>query len=256
MQQLQLHSIPQLPYAMEEAINRLRVNISFLGKDVRKIMIISAMSNEGKSLISLHLWRQMAESGIKSIFLDADMRKSVIAEKLNIQVTGENGSVNPGAGNKKKIRFGTTNYLSGDGPLTEAIYHTQYPSGDFIPNFDNVVNPSLLLESKRFKDMLDQLGEQYRYVFIDSPPLNLVSDGERMGHLCDGAILVVRAGVTPKKLVRNCVGQLERAGCPLLGLVLNRVEGAKGGYYTKRYGNYYYGSHYYGKNNTYYSDKK
>ena len=87
------------------------------------------------------------------------------------------------------------------------------------------------------------------YVFIDAPPLNLVSDGERMGHLCDGAILVVRAGVTSKKLVKNCIGQLERAGCPILGLVLNRVEGARGGYYTKRYGNYYYGKDegYYGK---------
>ena len=53
--------MPELPYAMEEAINRLRVNISFLGKEIRKIMIVSAMSNEGKSLVTMHLWRQMAE---------------------------------------------------------------------------------------------------------------------------------------------------------------------------------------------------
>lgn len=254
MQKLNLNNMPQLPYAMEEAVNRLRINIGFLGKDIRKIMVISSISDEGKSTITMHLWRQMAESGTSSIFVDADMRKSVIADKYNIQLEKVTGSeaVQEENSNTEKGLFGTTNYLSGDGPLEDAIYHSQYPSGDIIPNFDNVINPSLLLESNRFKEMLDQLADRYRYVFIDAPPLNLVSDGERMGHLCDGAILVARAGVTSKKLVKNSVNQLERSGCPLLGVVLNRVEGAKGGYYTKRYGNYYYGK----KDDAYYTDKK
>ena len=250
MQKLLLQDMPELPYAMEEAINRLRVNISFLGKEIRKIMVVSAMSNEGKSLVSMHLWRQMAEGGTQSVLLDADMRKSVIVDKYNIKVLEEGDKKRkPVSKRKDIIHLGTTGYLSGDQPLEDVIYQTQYESGDIIPNFDNVVNPSLLLESSRFKNMLNDLAGQYRYVFIDAPPLNLVSDGERMGHLCDGAILVVRAGATSKKLVRNCIGQLERAGCPILGLVLNRVEGARGGYYTKRYGNYYYGKDqgYYGK---------
>ena len=84
MQSLVLKGMPVLPYAMEEAINRLRVNISFQGKDIKKIMVISAMSNEGKSLVSMHLWRQMAESGTKSILVDADMRNSMIAEAYDI----------------------------------------------------------------------------------------------------------------------------------------------------------------------------
>ena len=93
-----------------------------------------------------------------------------------------------------------------------------------------------------------------RYVFVDSPPLNLVSDGELIGSLCDGAILVVRGGSTSKAMVRNSINQLERAGCPLLGIVLNRVEGAKSGYYYKKYGGHYYGSRYGGKKygDTYY----
>lgn len=242
MPKLNLQNIPELPYAMEESINRLRINISFLGKDIRKIMIVSAMSNEGKSLISMHLWRQMAESGTPSILLDADMRKSVIAEQYKIKVLEQEKSKNKKSKKiKEKIYLGTTGYLSGDSPLEEVIYHTQYDAGDIIPNFYNVVNPSLLLESQRFNDMLNKLAEQYRYVFIDAPPLNMVSDGERLGHLCDGAILVIRAGVTSKKLVRSCIAQLERSNCPLIGLVLNRVEGSKGGYYSKQFDNYYYG---------------
>ena len=243
MQKIILQNLSELPYALEEAINRLRVNISFLGKDVKKIMIISSVANEGKSLISMHLWRQMAESGTKSILLDADMRNSVLTENYDMKVITENGKKTK---REEITHLGTSGYLSGDGPLEESIYNTQYEAGDIIPNFDNVINPSLLLESNRFKEMLNELGEKYRYVFIDAPPLDFVSDGERMGHLCDGAILVVRAGATPKRLVKNCIGQLERAGCPMLGIVLNRVDGSKGGYYSK-YGGHYGSNSYYGK---------
>ena len=69
---------PQLPYSVEEAINRLRINISFLGSDIRKIMIISSEPNEGKSFLALNLWNQMAEAGEKTVLIDADMRNSTI----------------------------------------------------------------------------------------------------------------------------------------------------------------------------------
>lgn len=94
--------------------------------------------------------------------------------------------------------------------------------------------------------MLNYMGEKYRYALFDSPPLNIVSDGERIGNLCDGAILVVRGGETPKGMVKHSLMQLERAGCPLLGVVLNRVQGGGSGYYYKKYGGSYYGGHYYG----------
>ena len=130
---------------------------------------------------------------------------------------------------------------------------TDLEYGDILPNANNIVNPSLLLESSRFKNLLDLLSEKYRYVILDVPPLGLVSDGERIGHLCDGAILTVRGGVTPKSVVRNSIAQLERAGCPLLGIVLNRVGAGSGRYYGKYYGRYYSSKYY---NDKYYSDKK
>ena len=93
--------------------------------------------------------------------------------------------------------------------------------------------------------------------------MHLVSDGEKIGSLCDGAILVVRGGFTQKKMVRNSIRQLERAGCPVLGIVLNRVGGNRGSYYYKKYGGkkygYGYGYGYYGSNskgNEYYYASK
>ena len=86
MNQVTVTNLTELPYAMEEAINRLRVNVGFLGEDIRKVMIISTFPDEGKSLVALQLWRQMAEAGIPAVFLDADMRKSVLNEKNPLQL--------------------------------------------------------------------------------------------------------------------------------------------------------------------------
>ncbi len=239
-----IKNIAELPYAMEEAINRLRINISFLGKDIRKIMVISTLPNEGKSFVAMQLWKQMASMGADSILLDMDLRKSVVVEKYGI--TLESG---------EKIK-GTSHYLAEDYAIEEAILHTDIEKGDILPNVDNVVNPSLLIESSRFKEMLDYLSEKYRYVFLDAPPLDLVSDGEKIGSMCDGAILVVRGGSTSKSMVKYSIQQLGRAGCPLLGIVLNRVEGSKGGYYYKKYGGKYYGYGRYGYSDKYYTDPK
>lgn len=230
---------PQLPYSVEEAINRLRINISFLGSDVRKIMIISSEPNEGKSFLALNLWNQMAEAGEKAIFVDADMRNSTMYNKYDLK--REDG----------KEMKGTSHLLAGNAKLEEVLVHTKYGYGDLIPNVENIVNPSMLLESERFSALLDDLAKKYRYVFVDAPPLGLVSDGERIGNLCDGAILCVRSAATPKGVVRESVRQLERAGCPLLGIVLNRVNENKGGYYGKKYGGKY-GK--YGKYGTYYGN--
>ena len=229
---------PQLPYSVEEAVNRLRINISFLGRDVRKIMVISSEPNEGKSFIALNLWNQMAESGEKTILVDADMRNSTLYTKYDLKRTD---------GREMK---GTSHYLAGNAELDEVLVHTIYGEGDLIPNVENIINPSMLLENSKFSELLDTMAENYRYVFIDAPPLGLVSDAERIGNLCDGAILCVRSGVTPKGVVRESVRQLERAGCPLLGIVLNRVNENKGSYYHsyygRKYGDKYYGKYYYG----------
>ncbi len=234
MNKIIIENNPELPYAVEEALNRLRINISFLGENVKKIMVISTTPDEGKSFVAMQLWRQVSASGVKSILIDADLRKSIMTDKY--KMTCENDS---------KI-YGTSYVLANNVPLENAAYTTNIPNADILPNADNVVNPSMLLDSARFEELIEYMDKNYRYVFIDSPPLDLVSDGERIASVCDGAILVVRGGVTSKSLVRQSVSQLERAGCPLLGIVLNRVESPKGSYYYKKYSGKYGSNYYYG----------
>ena len=145
MRKLLIKDVPALSYATEEAINRLRVNLNFLGNDIRKIMIISSSENEGKSFVAMHLWRQMAESGTHSILVDVDLRKSVMAQKYQME---------PADGGE--IR-GTSHVLADAAPLEKAVFHTELEQGDILPNTENVVNPTMLLEGKYFQDMLEEL---------------------------------------------------------------------------------------------------
>lgn len=215
--------VPNLPFALEEAMNKLRVNIKFCGKNIRKILIISSVPNEGKSFLAVQLWKMLADAGFPTVLVDADLRRSVLKSRHRYRT-------------KEKIQ-GLDYYLSGLTEYEDVVCETNYPNGYVIPSTNYLENPSTLLEDPRMEELLDRLAEEYRYVIIDSPPLESVSDGALIASFCDGAILVVRCGDTSRALVRNSLQQLEHVGCKLLGTVLNRVPVKSRGY--KYYG--YYG---------------
>lgn len=223
MNKIKMDSIQELPYAVEESINRLRINVSFLGNEIKKIMVVSTLPNEGKSFVTMQMWKQMANTGIKSVLVDADMRNSVLVKKNDME--RQDG----------KEMKGLVNYLAEDFSLDEVIYESPFENGYIIPNVENIINPSMLLESDKFGNMLNELSKDYRYVFVDAPPLGLVSDAEKIGSMCDGAILVIRSGEITRAEVKNSIKQLERSGCKILGVVLNRATDLKNKYSKQKY---------------------
>ena len=234
---------PDLPYAVEEAMNRLRINIKFCGKNTRKILLTSCMPNEGKSTVSTYLWKMLAEAGFPTVLVDVDLRKSVLMKRLQADAEKETKGLN--------------HYLSGLAEYDEVVYKTNIDNAYMVPCTQLLENPSPLLEDVRFKELLDKLAAQYRFVIVDTPPLGSVSDGALIASMCDGAVLVIRAGETPKTMIRQSLHEIEQSGCKLLGTVLNRAEVAGRGYgkYGKygKYGNYGYG---YGYGYGYESDQK
>ena len=82
--------LPALPYMMEEAFKKLKINFQFVGNDTKKILITSSIPNEGKSFVAVQLWQMLAESGSKTLFLDLDMRNSVLIKRLNMEFEDEN----------------------------------------------------------------------------------------------------------------------------------------------------------------------
>ena len=222
---------PDLPYAVEEAMNRLRINIKFCGKNTRKILLTSCMPNEGKSTVSTYLWKMLAEAGFPTVMVDVDLRKSVLMKRLQADAEKETKGLN--------------HYLSGLAEYDEVVYKTNIDNAYIVPCTQLLENPSPLLEDVRFRELLDKLAAEYRFVIVDTPPLGSVSDGALIASMCDGAVLVIRAGETPKAMIRQSLHEIEQSGCKLLGTVLNRAEGAGRGYgkYGKygKYGNYGYG---------------
>ena len=236
MKQLTI-TLPELPYAVEEAMNRLRINIKFCGKNTRKILLTSCLPNEGKSTISAYLWKMLAEAGFPTVLVDVDLRKSVMKKRFQIEY--------------EEDMKGLNHYLSGMAEYEEVVYETNIQNGYLVPCTQLLENPSALLEDVRFRELLDKLAEHYRFVIIDTPPLGSVSDGALVDSMCDGAVLVVRAGDTPKAMIRQSLHEIEQSGCKLLGTVLNRAEvksRAYGKYYGKYANKYGYGYGYgYGK---------
>ena len=85
MNELILQNLPDLPFDIEESINQLRVNLSFCGDQIRTVMITSSVPNEGKSFITLNLWRLLASLGNRVLLIDCDLRGSVMRTKYEIK---------------------------------------------------------------------------------------------------------------------------------------------------------------------------
>lgn len=162
MNQLNVN-LPELPYAVSEAMNRLRINIKFCGKNTRKILLTSCQPNEGKSTISSYLWKMLAEAGFPTVLVDVDLRKSVMKTRFQMDYDDD-------------TTMGLNHYLSGMAEYEDVIYSTNIPNGYMVPCTQLLENPSALLEDVRFKELLNTLSENYRFVIIDSPPLGSVSD--------------------------------------------------------------------------------
>ena len=222
MQEIVLKNITK-DYRSNEAYKTLRTNIEFSGADNKVIVLTSCTPDEGKSTVSLNLSISLAESGKRVLFVDADLRKSVLVGRHRVT---------------EEVK-GLSHYLSGQADLNDVICRTQ-EAGLFVI-FAGVVppNPSELLGQKRFAHLIENAKANYDYVIIDAPPLGSVIDAAVISKVCDASVLVVAAKSVSYKFVRTVKEQLEKTGCPILGVVLNKVDMKQNKYYGKYYGNYY-----------------
>ena len=222
MQNVVIRSIERLDFRTKEAYKTLRTNLSFAGKDVKVISLTSCTPNEGKTSVSFQLGLSLAESGKKTILVDADLRKSVLRGRYKA--------------NREK--YGLSHFLSGQAELEDVCCRTNVENFDIIFAGPVPPNPSELLGSDTFKSMLDVLRLQYDYVIVDTPPLGSVIDGAVAGVCCDGTVIVIESGAISYKFVQSVKDQLDKVGCRVLGCVLNKVKTGKNAYYGKYYGNY------------------
>lgn len=221
MQQIELKNLKN-DYQTEEAYKKLRTNIEFSGADKKVIVFTSCTANEGKSTVALSLAISLAEGGKNVLFIDADLRKSVLLDRYRIYDSVK----------------GLSHFLSGQSSANDIIYKTQFQKLDMI--FAGVIppNPAELLESKSFEVLIVSAKSAYDYVIIDGPPLGSVIDGAIIAKHSDAAVLVISANTISYRFARGVKKQLEKSGCPILGAVLNKANVKQNRYYGKYYGDY------------------
>jgi capsular exopolysaccharide synthesis family protein len=227
MEKITFDRLNELDYGVTEALRTLKTNIQFCGDDIKTILLTSSIPGEGKSTVALNLVRSMVESGQKIIYVDCDIRKSVVIGRFGVR--SEDG---------KKI-FGLSHYLSGQKKLDDVIYDTEIEGMNMIFAGPSVPNPTEMLGNHYFKEMLQNLRENYDVVIVDTPPLGSVIDAAVVAPQVDGAILVIEQGKVSRRFIKEVKKQLDNSGVKILGVVLNKVEVKKQGYYKKYYGNAY-----------------
>jgi non-specific protein-tyrosine kinase len=204
-----------------EAYRIIRSNIQFVSVDrpTRKLMITSSIAGEGKSTTAANLGLMMAKAGLKTIIVDADMRRPM--QQYIFQA--------PSLGGLTEL-FRSTDLNVSDQLIDTGVENLQLiPCGSLPPN------PAELLGSQRMEELLAQLETMADIIICDSPPTLVVADAAVLSSRMDGVVLVIDSGRTRRDAAKQAVATLQRAGAHLLGGVLNRVSKKRSGYSYQGY---------------------
>jgi len=209
-----------------EAYRGIRTNILFSSADIapQVILISSSAPGEGKTVTAANLAVVMAQMGNKVLLIDCDMRKPKINKIFSISRD-----------------IGMSTVLVGGCEIEEAIIQTDIPNLQVISSGPLPPNPSEIIGSQRMAGVINQLRGQYERIIIDSPPITAVTDAAILAKYADGAILVIRAGVTNLEIIKSGLNQFRSVNAHLFGAILNSVNMGRESYYYYQYHYYYYG---------------
>ncbi|VIT98190.1 capsular polysaccharide biosynthesis protein Cps14D [Streptococcus pneumoniae] len=207
----------------EEYYNALCTNIQLSGDKLKVISVTSVNPGEGKTTTSVNIARSFARAGYKTLLIDGDTRNSVISGVFK---------------SREKIT-GLTEFLSGTADLSYGLCDTNIENLFVVQSGSVSPNPTALLQSKNFNDMIETLRKYFDYIIVDTPPVGIVIDAVIITQKCDASILVTATGEANKRDVQKAKQQLEQTGKLFLGVVLNKLDISVDKYEVyASYGNY------------------
>ena len=227
----ELFSVHRPRSSLAESFRSIRTAITLSGRieNMRHLLVSSASSQEGKTMVSTNISLAMAQAGKKVLLVDADMRKPRVHKVFGLD-----------------NRSGLSQMLvGGEVPATLEGY-TQYPDQPnlyVLPCGPIPPNPAELLGNGMITQLLAQWDKIFDMVVFDTPPIINVTDSAVLCQYLSGAILVFRSFATQRELAVVARNNLAQAQGRIFGVVLNNVDVPRGGYYS--YDNYYYYSGYY-----------
>lgn len=225
------HDDPRSAFAEAYRSVRTALQFSTASGVPRLLTVTSAMTGEGKTTTALSLAIQFAQAGKRTLLIEADLRKPSLHRALNLD-----------------NQVGLTNYLAGGGAQPVDIAKpTHIPNLFAIPSGPLPPNPAELLSSARMVELLSLAAGKFDQVILDSPPLLGLADAVITGNLCEGTLLTVEMGSTPRGYAQGALKRLRGGRVHVLGAILTKLEARAGayGYYRSYY--YYYHTGYYGE---------
>jgi capsular exopolysaccharide synthesis family protein len=191
-----------------EAFRVLRTNVSFLDVDRanKALVVTSPVQGDGKSSVAINLALSLASAHVRTLLIDADLRRPRVAATLGLVPD-----------------VGVTNVLLGKVTIDAAIQQYKSSGLEVLASGTPPPNAAELLQSDAMEKLLEDLRQHFEMIVIDSPPLLPVTDAAVLASRADGALVVVRHGQTTKEQWRQAQDRLAQVDAPLLGVVMNMV---------------------------------
>lgn len=208
------------PFAIKEAYKLARTNVLFslAEEGCKNIAVTSAFASEGKTTTVTNMALSFTQMKKRILLIDGDMRKPQVHNVFSLD-----------------NQVGLSNVLGGFARPEEAIHRLE--SGLNIITAGHIPpNPVELLASERMEKLLQSLGEYYEYIFIDTPPVNIVTDALVISEKVSGVVVVTKQGESRHPDLEQALERLNFAKAKILGLVLTNAT-TRGGKYGK-YGKY------------------
>lgn len=208
---------------VSEAYRSIRTNIQFssIDKKIKTILVTSSKQDEGKSTVISNMAVSFAALEEKKVLIiDADLRNPSVHRKFSLTNT-----------------YGLTEILSGQKNFKQVVQNTEINNLQILAAGKMPPNPSEMLISKKMKEFIKILEESYDYIFIDTPPIGIITDAGAIANYSDATILVVGSGETDIEMAKMTKEKLEKVKANIIGVVLNKYIGEDNvyGYYSYCY---------------------
>ncbi len=215
MEKFLVKNNPSSPIA--EAYRKIVTNIEFsnIDNEIKTIMVTSAKQDEGKTTTICNLAIVMTELKKNILLMDLDLRKPAVHKQFELS-------------NKK----GLTDLLINKDDYKTYIQNV-YPGLDVITTGMIPANPAEIINSRTLKELIKEMAANYDYIFLDAPPIMLVSDPITISTYANAVILAIEHGKTEKDLAKKAVDSLKQVNANIIGAVFNNIP-------VSNQSNYYY----------------
>ena len=208
---------------ISEQYRSIRTNIEYSNVDqnTKTILVTSSDKNEGKTTTVSNLAVSFANLNKKVLIIDCDLRNPSIHKMFRLNNI-----------------YGLTDILAKDRAVDKCIQETELKNLYVLTAGAIPPNPAEILSSEKMKNLIEDLKNIYDYIFIDTPPIGLVTDAGALSSFIDGVVLVVKSESVEKKYLEETKKKLDAVDARILGAILNSYKSEQKDY------NYY---SYYGK---------